>query len=131
LHWLLPDLPLHVIADSPFCAGLSRDGTEFRCFVSSSSTGNAALIRGGTILSGNIEQQELLGWESPTYGELVPAISLVYRVQATQPVRMVTAILADQAIRLCQNERELALSLNGSQLYRVSLEPSKKADGNG
>ena len=127
LHWLLPDLPLDVIADSPFCArlsGVSSDGTEFRWNVSSSSPGNAALVRAGKTLSGNIETEEILGWESPTYGELLPAISIIYLVHGVLPVRFVTAILADPAIQLRQDEREVVLSRDGARLYQVSLEPA-------
>ena len=130
LHWLLPDLPFQVIGDSPFCATLSADQTKFRWNLLASSPGNAALVRGGKTLSGHIEQEELLGWESPTYGELVPAISLVYRVHGALPVRIVTAILADPAIQLRQNERELVLSRGGSQLYQVSLDPAQTAEVN-
>jgi hypothetical protein len=65
--------------------------------------------------------EELLGWESPTYGERCPAISLLYRVHAPLPVRIVTAILAGEAIQLQQSGRELVWSRSGSQVHQVSL----------
>jgi hypothetical protein len=67
------------------------------------------------------EDEELLGWESPTYGELRPAISLVYRVRAPLPVRIVTVILAGEALRLGQSDSNLVLSRDAAEVYQVSL----------
>jgi hypothetical protein len=131
LHWLLPDLPFEVIADSPLCAVLSAEKLRFRWNVFSSSPGSAAIIRGGKIVAGNIEcrnrEEESLGWESLTYGELCPAISLLYRVQAPLPVRIVTVILAGEALQLRQSDSNLVLSRDASQVYQVSLAPEKSA----
>ncbi len=133
LHWLLPDLPFEVIADSPFCAVLSAEKMRFHWNIFSSSPGCTALIRGGKILSGNIEggnrDEELLGWESPTYGELCPAISLFYRVQARLPVRIITVILAGDPVQLRQNDSNLVLSRGSSQVYQVSLAPDQTVGG--
>jgi Heparinase II/III-like protein/Heparinase II/III N-terminus len=133
LHWLLPDLPFEVIADSPFCAILSAEKVRFRWNVFSSSPGNAAIIRGGKILARNIEgrnrDEELLGWESPTYGELCPALSLLYRVQARLPVRIVTVILAGEALQLRQSDSNLVLSRDALQVYQVSLAPEQTERG--
>jgi len=133
LHWLLPDLPFEVIADSPFCAVLSAEKVRFRWNVFSSSPGSTAIIRGGKILAGDIERgnrdEELLGWESPTYGELCPAISVLYRSQARLPVRIVTVILAGEALELQQSDNNLVLSREASQVYQVSLAPERSVDG--
>jgi hypothetical protein len=133
LHWLLPDLPFEVIADSPLCAVLSADKQRFRWNVFSSSSGSAALIRGGKILAGNIElrdrDEDLLGWESPTYGELCPAISLLYRAKALLPVRIVTVILAGDAVQLRQSDGNLVLSRDTSEVYQVSLAPEQTVGG--
>jgi hypothetical protein len=134
LHWLLPELPFEMITDSPFSAVLSAGKMRFRWNVFSSSAGSPAIIRGGKILAGDFEgsnrEEELLGWESPTYGELCPAISLLYGVQAPLPVRIVTVILAGQAIQVRQSDSELILSRDASQLYQVSLAPEQTvADG--
>jgi len=133
LHWLLPDIPFEVITDSPFCAALSADKVRFQWNVFSSSPGSAALIRGGKIVAGNIEcrntDEQLLGWESPTYGELCPAISLLYRVQAPLPVRIITVILADDAVQLRQSDSNLVLSRDASQVYQVSLAPVQTVGG--
>ncbi len=131
LHWLLPDLPFEVIADSPFCAALSSKNAHFRWHVFSSALGNVAIIRGGKSRggknpAGKIANEALLGWESPTYGQLCPAISLLYRVKAPLPVRIVTVILAGDALHLQQSERQLIVSQNATQLYQVSLKPEGK-----
>ena len=135
LHWLLPDLPFEVITDSPFCAVLSAEKMRFRWNIFSSSQGNAAIIRGGKIVAGDIEgrnrDEVLLGWESPTYGELRPAISLLYRVQARLPVRIVTVILAGEEVQLRQNDGNLVLSRDASQVYQVSLAPEQTVRASG
>jgi hypothetical protein len=135
LHWLLPDLPFEVITDSPFCAFLSAEKARFRWNVFSSSPGSAVIIRGGKILAGDIElrdrDEDLLGWESPTYGELCPAISLLYRVQARLPVRIVTVMLAGEALQLRQSDNNLVLSREDSQVYQVSLAPEQTVRASG
>jgi heparinase II/III-like protein len=133
LHWLLPDLPFEVIATSPFCAVLSAGKAHFRWNVVSSSPGNAAIIRGGKNVAGDMvcEDEEVLGWESPTYGEVCPVISLLYRVQATLPIRVVTLILASEELQLRQSDGNLTLSRDGSQVYQVSLAPMQTVGGSG
>jgi hypothetical protein len=131
LHWLMPDLPFAVTAGSPFCAVLSAENVRFRWNVFSSSPGSAAIIRAGKNVATGLacrdrdqdQDEELLGWESPTYGELRPAISLVYHVQAPLPVRIVTVILAGEALRLRQSDSNLVLSRDAAQVYQVSLAP--------
>ena len=135
LHWLLPDLPFEVIAASPFCAVLSAERVRFHWNVFSSSPGSTAIIRGGKILTGNIEfrdrDEDLLGWESPTYGELCPAISLLYGVQARLPVRIITVILAGEALQLRQCDSNLVLSRDASEVYQVSLLPVQTVSASG
>ena len=99
LHWLLPDSPVEVSTKSPFRASLSAENACFRWSIFSSAAGGAAVIRGGKSFVGTIagnfagnsapnmmEDTELLGWESPTYGELCPAVSLLYCIQAKLPL---------------------------------------------
>ena len=128
LHWLLPDLPFEVSATSPFCAVLSAEKVRFRWSVFSGSPGSVAVIRGGESLTGD-GNHELLGWESPTYGERCPAISLLYRVEAPLPVRIVSAILAGEALQLRQSDSNLVLSRDASQVYQVSLAPEQTLGG--
>jgi hypothetical protein len=127
LHWLLPDLPVEVSGASPFCALLSGEGVRFRWNVFSTSRGTAAVIRGGKCVARDTMggDEELLGWVSPTYGERCPAISLVHRVRAPLPVRIVTTMLAGEGLHLQQCDDQLVLSRDGSKIYQVSLAPGK------
>jgi Heparinase II/III-like protein/Heparinase II/III N-terminus len=129
LNWLLPDIPFTVIADLPFCAALSAEKARIRWNICSSSPGTATIIRGGKNLAREITRpgEELLGWESPTYGELSPAISLLYRVHAPLPVRMVTVILTDEGFQIRESERQLVLSHDALPISQVSLEPEQPA----
>ena len=135
LHWLLPNRPFEVNSASPFSATLSDEKMRFRWNVISSSPGKGAVVRGGKILMGDetlrAVDEELLGWESPTYGERCPAISLLYRVRARLPVRIVTVILAGETLQLRQDGGDLLLSRGATQIYQVSLSPahSEKARG--
>jgi hypothetical protein len=135
VHWQLPDLPFEVIATSPFCGVLSAEKARFRWNINSRSPGNVAIIRGGKNVIETDEQSDedeaLLGWESPTYGERCPAISLLYRVQAPLPVRIVTVILVGEELQLRQSDSHLFLSRNASQLYQVSLAPERDVSANG
>ena len=130
LHWLLPDLPFEVSATSPFCAVLSAEKVRFRWSVFSGSPESAAVIRCGESLTGDGDH-ELLGWESPTYGERCPAISLLYRVEAPLPVRIVSAILAGEALQLQQDDHHLVLSRDNSQIYQLSLAPVQTVGAGG
>jgi hypothetical protein len=127
IHWLLPDLPFEVVSAAPFCAVLSSKMTRIHWRVFSNSPGSAAMLRAGKNLLEEVgagdEDEKLLGWESPTYGELCPALSLLYRVQAPLPVRIVTVMLASEAFLLQQSDHELVLSRDRSQIHRVSLNP--------
>jgi hypothetical protein len=128
LHWLLADLPFEVVSTSPFCAVLSTDKARFRFSVFSSAPGNGAVVRGGKCLDGDLGgDHQLLGWESPTYGELRPAISVVYNVRGLLPVRIVTAVIVNEAMQLRQDDHELVLSRDQSQVWQVSLTPQESA----
>jgi hypothetical protein len=143
LHWLLPDLPLAVINPSPFSATLSAETARFRWNIFSSAPASAAVIRGGKNLAGNRvskdrdkykdkerdEDEKLLGWESPTYGERSPAISLLYSVRASLPVRIVTVILAGEALQLRQSDSNVILTRGAVPVYQVSLESGQTKSG--
>jgi hypothetical protein len=125
LHWLLPDLPFTVLEQSPFSGVSSAANVKFHWSIFSSSSGSASVLRGGKKLQENAagidEDANLLGWESPTYGELRPAISLVHRVNAPLPVRMVTIILAGEALQLRTCEGNVILSRGKAQVFQTSL----------
>jgi Heparinase II/III-like protein/Heparinase II/III N-terminus len=128
LQWLLPDLPFELIAAAPFCAAISHEKVRLRWQVFSSSPGHGAIVRAGKNLTGTTvgeeKDEELLGWESLTYGERCPALSLVYRVQSPLPVRIVTVVLAGEALELRQSGNDLVLTFNSTKVYQVSLSPS-------
>ena len=67
-------LPFAVTSNSPFCAVLSAENVRFRWNVLSSYPGSAAIIRAGKNVATGLacrdrdqdQDEELLGWESPT-----------------------------------------------------------------
>ena len=69
------------------------------------------------------DDEQLLGWASPTYGERQAAISIAYQVQARLPVRFITAILAGESTQLRSREDQLELWRGDSQIYEVSTSP--------
>jgi hypothetical protein len=133
LHWLLPDLPLAVTGNSPFCAMLSAEKVRFHWNIFSSSPGNTAIVRSGKNMAASVGwgDEELLGWESPAYGELCPAISLLHLVQAPLPVRMVTLILASDELQIRQSDNNLVLWRNDAPVYQVRLSPAQTGSASG
>jgi hypothetical protein len=132
LHWLLPDLPFTVLAQSPFSGILSAADDKFQWSVFSSSPGSTSVLQGGKKLQENPagieENANLLGWESPTYGELRPAISLVHRVNAALPVRMVTIILAGEELQLQARDGNVILSRGKAQVFETSLSAAQESE---
>ena len=126
LHWLMADLPYEVL-DSQFQVAFKLGQSRARCSVFSSSPGNGTIIRGGAVVSGNSESADtkLLGWESPTYGDLRPAVSLVYETRSRLPVRIVTLILTGERSQFESRDRHLVISdaesKDEAEIYRVSL----------
>ena len=129
LHWLLPDFPFEISGDFPVCGVLSAEEACWRWNIFSNAPGAAAVIRGGKNLAGTlaVRDQELLGWESPTYGELCPAISLLYDVHAPLPVRIVTVILAGDELQVQQRDGQLVVFRNTSEIYQLPLAPPQSA----
>jgi hypothetical protein len=137
LHWLAADLP-YEISDSPFQVAFAFDQSRVRWNIFASTAGRAAVIRAGkqmNITTGKTSVHEvgsdtpLLGWESPTYGDLQPAVSLVYATQSRLPVRLVTVVLTHERCRLETQGDEIVIlrdafhggSAEESEIYRVSL----------
>jgi len=130
LHWLAADLPYEVYG-GPFQVVFTLQKSRIRWNVFASIPGHAAVCRAGTqVWSGNrsepdAESMRLLGWESPTYGEVRPAVSLTYQTRSQLPVRFVTVILTDERCKI-ESEREHVKILrseagNESELHRVTL----------
>ncbi len=138
LHWLAADLPCE-ISNSPFRVAFAVDQSRVSWNIFAGAPGHAAVIRAGkqvNITTGKTLVHEvagsdtpLLGWESPTYGDLQPAISLVYATQSRLPVRLVTVVLTHQRCKLETQGDEIVLlrdeshggSVEDSEIYRVSL----------
>jgi hypothetical protein len=128
LHWLAPDWPCEIVSQFPFCVALSGQQVRVRWSVFSSHQAVAGVIRCGKSSNGQGGADDsLLGWESPTYGELQPAISLLFRMRAPLPVRLVTVILAGDASHVRQEQNQVILEC-GDLRHRVSLSPDKSTD---
>ena len=78
---------------------------------------------GGLTGSGTEPDAALLGWESPTYGQLCPAISLVYRTRARLPVRLVTSVLLGEELSSDVHGDNLVLRRGSECVREVSLLP--------
>jgi hypothetical protein len=122
LHWLMADLP-YESSNSPFQVVFSLGQSRVQCSILSSSQGNAAIIRAGKQVKGNVAAAEaqLLGWQSPTYGDIQPAVSLVYETRSQLPVRFVTVILTDDRSKLKSTDEHLVVLQGESEIYRVNV----------
>ncbi len=139
LHWLVADLPYEV-THSPFQVAFASGRSRIRWSIFSSAPGDAAIIRAGkqadhlmnpTASTHKIAGRHipLLGWESPTYGDLQPAVSLVYQTRSQLPVRFVTLVLTGDRCRLQSQEDEIVIlgdefhgeSAIESEIYRLNL----------
>lgn len=127
LHWLLADLPFEVFYE-PFQVVLTSKDARFRWSIFASSPARAAIFRAGKSSSSDAAAAEiagadlpLLGWESPTYGELRPAVSLLYHARTQLPLRFVTVVLADDKCQLENQNGQIIISRGQSELYRGTL----------
>jgi len=130
LHWLAADLPYEVY-DGPFQVVFTLEKSRVRWSVFASVSGTAAVVRAGNqVWSGKgsvteVESTKLLGWESPTYGELRPAVALTYQTRSQLPVRFVTVILTDERCKIASEHEQLVILRSEagieSEVYRVSL----------
>ncbi len=139
LHWLVADLPYEV-THSPFQVAFASGHSRIRWSIFSSAPGDAAIIRAGkqadhlmnpTASTHKIAGKHipLLGWESPTYGDLQPAVSLVHQTRSQLPVRFVTLVLTGDRCRLQSQGDEIVIlgdqfhgeSANESEIYRLNL----------
>jgi hypothetical protein len=155
LHWRVADLPYEV-SDPPLQIAFMLGSSSIRWNIFASVAGDAAVIRSGkqtwakqacsraaSDARGGVTEDSqpiagpdtpLLGWESPTYGDLKPAVSLIYQTRSQLPVRMVTIILTDQQCRHESKDGQLIVlrsasshsaesgrSRDESEIHRVSL----------
>jgi hypothetical protein len=137
LHWLTADLP-YEISDPPFQVAFKTRLSTIRWNMFSSSEGNLALVRAGKRAwsaspsrSQTAGDVSMFGWESPTYGDLQPAISLLYGSQSQAPIRLpirfVTVVLTDERCRVQLEDDQLCVSktefTKEVEIYRVDLSP--------
>jgi Heparinase II/III-like protein/Heparinase II/III N-terminus len=129
LHWLAADLPFE-ISGSLFEVVFAAPQSRIRWNMFAGASGNAAVVRAGKLVwSGTrtmeLDGTELLGWESRTYGDLRPAVSLVYRTRSILPIRCVTSILTDERCRVESREGQLVISReesgSESEIHRVNI----------
>jgi Heparinase II/III-like protein/Heparinase II/III N-terminus len=134
LHWLTADLPYEV-RESPFEVVFASGKAQIQWSMFASAPAHAVVIRAGAPIVKNSrvlsDDMSLLGWEAQTYGDLRPAVSLVYQTRSQLPVRFVTVILTDDQCELESANGELVIfnfaregeSHGKSEIYRESLSP--------
>ena len=119
------------ISESPFEVVFTAGKSRLRWNMLSSRLGNGSAIRAGKLVwSGKcitpaIESDSLLGWESGTYGDLRPAVSLLYESRVLLPARFITAILTNDKSTIQLRDGELVISTGEpgteSGVYRVKV----------
>jgi hypothetical protein len=126
LHWLAADLP-YKVSNSPLEVVFMSKESPVSWNIFASAPGSAAIFRAGkqvwkdngVAAKEEDESAQLLGWESPTYGDLRPAVSVTYQIRSRLPVRFVTAILLNQR---CKTKSE------AGQLVILRTEPGKQSE---
>ncbi len=123
LHWLVPDMPFRVVSNSPLQAVFEGKSASFSWNVFGSSAGVANVIKAGKSQAPGFvgAETQLLGWESPTYGELRPAVSLRYCSRGQLPVRFVTVVLVGNEIQLKNGPNQLELWRGDSCIYHATV----------
>ena len=131
LHWLVPDFSYEV-SDSPFEVVFSAGQSRIRWSIFSSVAGSAAVVRAGKGSAPEVAgaDTQLLGWESPTYGDLRSAVSLVYQTRSQLPVRFVTAVLTDERCKLEPRDGSLIIVRDEAEVFRVNLSARTPCRGN-
>jgi hypothetical protein len=138
LQWLIADLP-YEISDSPFQVAFTIGQSRIRWSILASVPGNGAIIRAGVQAETRTTKSltpemtgaatQLLGWQSPTYGDLSPAVSLVYQTRSQLPVRFVTVILTDERCKLESAGDWSVILRDESEVYRVNLSAKRTHAG--
>jgi hypothetical protein len=87
LHWLLPDVPWQLQNDSLI---LKYPNATIHLTLSTSEEKSVTiqLIRGGQLLAGSGEFPTYLGWYSPTYNSIIPALSIRLMVNSQAPLSL-------------------------------------------
>lgn len=133
LHWLTPDLPFKA-SDPPFRVQFTTDNEQrIHWHIFSSCDGQHAILRSGQNSNSEIVGCDLpqLGWESPTYAELRPAVSLVCQTKGLLPVRFVTVVLGNPDCNVLREEGRLTVHTESTPLFRTSLLPEQNVPSRG
>lgn len=94
LHWLLPDWEWR-LAESNLTLTTARDKFEIAISAFDKLTGknlnptDITIIRGGETQTG-ARKDEIMGWESDTYGEKHPALSFLITFQHSRKITIIT-----------------------------------------
>lgn len=127
LHWLTPDLPFDA-CESPLRVQFNTtDKRHIRWHIFSSCAGQHAIVRAGQSSNPEIAGCDLpqLGWASPTYGELRPAVSLICQTKGLVPVRFVTMVLVNPHCNVLCAENSLSVHGGSAPLFTTSLMPEQ------
>jgi hypothetical protein len=123
VQWLVPDGAVEVPESRALRASLQIGEARFGWLVTCVQGGTGTVTRRGETVNGMASRDmELLGWESPTYGERRPSISLRFSVRAQLPLRLITVISIGE-VETPSTEKEMTLKHNGSEAFRASLFP--------
>jgi hypothetical protein len=126
LHWLLADLPFEIESNLPLRVQCKSNRGPVSWNVFSSVDGRASVARAGKTLHGEPDRFEpVMGWQSPTYGELAPAVSLIYRVRQPMPTRLITVILAGEGFRIETGQGLVTIWQDGARIREGRLAAKK------
>jgi hypothetical protein len=135
LHWLTPDLPFE-FTDAPFRVTFHSAHGQIQWNIFTSAPGSGFVVRAGKRAEtasakkfADEEKVQLLGWESATYGDLQPAVSLLYQSRAELPLRFVSILLTDERCRVETIKGDIVVfgdevqnqSSSEAEIFRVNL----------
>jgi hypothetical protein len=129
LHWLLADFQ-YELSESPFEVTLMCGKQRVRFIVVATAPASSAIIRAGKQIDAQSQRQlpnltardiQLLGWEAPTYGELRPALSVIYQTRSPLPVRFATVVLTDERSELKTQNGRLIIVREGEEIHNVAF----------
>ncbi|NPV55526.1 MAG: alginate lyase family protein [Anaerolineae bacterium] len=92
LHWLLPLGEWHIEGDS---VRIHLDKVVVTLMIrltSEDAPHGLSVIKAGVCQAGNSQDHQILGWHSPTYGQLNPAISVLFEWAGKLPTQVETII---------------------------------------
>jgi hypothetical protein len=96
LHWLLPNWPPQFTGNTctlsaPFGSVMLNISSEIKAI-----TPKFSFYKEGQPISGNAQEEPLLGWFSPTYDLKIPSLSIRYSVTHALPVKITSCFTFSQ-----------------------------------